>query len=156
MEFGPLVVELLETIEYTGVIGNSFTLRKKNSKLEPPRTVCQFQYLDWPGDEDVPRSFEGLLSLIQLTKQWIKTDEGPIIVHCMDGLGRSAAFCALMTLLEKFKQEMVVSVFQEVLQLRTVNVNMMYSLEHYAMCHDVIREHMNSCSDSTIYENLNG
>ncbi|XP_071800236.1 receptor-type tyrosine-protein phosphatase mu-like [Asterias amurensis] len=156
MEFGPLVVELLETNEYTGVIGHSFTLRNQNSMLDPPRTVCQFQYLDWPCDQDVPSSLDGLLTLFQLTEQWNKSEEGPIIVHCMDGLGCSAAFCALMTLLEKFKQEMVVDVFREVLQLRAVNPNMMYSLEHYEMCYDVIREHMNNSSDNSIYENLNG
>ena len=34
MEFGPLVVEVLETNEYTGVIGHSFTLRNQNSKVK--------------------------------------------------------------------------------------------------------------------------
>ncbi|XP_033636915.1 receptor-type tyrosine-protein phosphatase T-like isoform X2 [Asterias rubens] len=155
MEFGPLVVELLETNEYTGVIGHSFTLKKKNSKLDPPRTVCQFQYLDWPCDQDVPSSLDGLLTLFQLTEQWNKTEEGPIVVHCIDGLGRSAAFCALITLMDKFNEEKVVNVFQEALRFRMVNSNMLYSVEHYAMCYNVIQAYMNSLAENAIYENLN-
>ena len=38
-EFGPLVVELLETKEYTGVIGNSFSLRNKNAKVNLKPTL---------------------------------------------------------------------------------------------------------------------
>ncbi|XP_022101762.1 receptor-type tyrosine-protein phosphatase T-like isoform X2 [Acanthaster planci] len=126
-ELGPLVVELLQTKQYKGVIGRTFSLRHVRAKAEPARTVCQFQCQDWPADEEVPSSRQGILTLMDLTQQWHE-EKSPIVVHCMNGFGRSAVYCALMSAMEQFQEEKVVDVFQAVLRLRAVNSSMMYSM----------------------------
>ena len=49
---------------------------------EAAQIVCQFQYIDWPSDQEVPRFLQGMLSLMELTQEWL-SEEGPIVVHCM-------------------------------------------------------------------------
>ena len=45
-----------------------------------------------------------------------------------DGLGRTAVYCTVVSLIEQLEEEKVIDVFQTVLRLRAVNPNMMYSL----------------------------
>ncbi|XP_022087874.1 receptor-type tyrosine-protein phosphatase epsilon-like, partial [Acanthaster planci] len=81
VEFGPLVVELLQTTTSKGVIVHTFSLTNKNVKSVPARTVCQFQCQDWPADQQVPSSRQGILTLMELTQQWHE-EKPPIVVHC--------------------------------------------------------------------------
>ncbi|XP_038048243.1 receptor-type tyrosine-protein phosphatase delta-like [Patiria miniata] len=150
IEFGSLLVKLLQTTQYKGVTGRTFSLRNNKAKSEPIRTVCQFQVQDWPSDQPVPRSRQGLLTLMEVTQKWHE-ERPPIVVHCMNGFGRSAVYCTLMSVMEQLQEENVVDVFQAVLRLRAVNGSMMYSVDHYAMCYDVFQANLDS---STVYENL--
>ncbi|XP_022097247.1 receptor-type tyrosine-protein phosphatase delta-like [Acanthaster planci] len=151
IDFGPLVIELNETTEYKGVTGRAFTLKMKDSDLESEDSwvVTQFQYHDWPSDMAVPSSFDGMLTLLELT-QGCHEDMKPIVVHCNDGYGATSVYCALMAMLDQFKFEKAVDVFQAAHRLRMANNSMMYSEHHYAMCYDVFQAHLNS---ATIYEN---
>ncbi|XP_038048236.1 receptor-type tyrosine-protein phosphatase kappa-like [Patiria miniata] len=149
IEFGPLVVKLLRSTTHKGVIENTFSLQNK-TKSEPARNVCQFQIQDWPSDQEVPSSRQGMFTLMELTQKWHE-ERPPIVVHCMDGLGRTAVYCTLMSMTEQFQEEKVADVFQAALRLRLVHPSMMYSLDHYAMCYDVFQANLDS---STVYENL--
>ncbi|XP_022097853.1 receptor-type tyrosine-protein phosphatase alpha-like [Acanthaster planci] len=151
VEFGPLLVKLKETNKYDNVIQRVFTLRNKDLKTEEePRTVCQFECLDWPSNEDTPTSLQGMLTLMGLTQEWLDKDT-PIVAHCIDGMGRSAVYFALMSLLEQSKEEKVVDVFQAVFRLRMAHQNMMYSVEHYALCYEVLQLYLDS---NVTYANL--
>ncbi|XP_038048244.1 receptor-type tyrosine-protein phosphatase mu-like [Patiria miniata] len=150
IEFGSLLVKLLQTTQYKGVTGRTFSLRNNKAKSEPIRTVCQFHVQDWPSDQPVPRSRQGLLTLMEVTQKWHE-ERPPIVVHCMNGFGRSAVYCTLMSVMEQLQEENVADVFQAVLRLRAVNGSMMYSVDHYATCYDVFQANLDS---STVYENL--
>ncbi|XP_022109752.1 receptor-type tyrosine-protein phosphatase kappa-like isoform X2 [Acanthaster planci] len=152
IDFGPLLVELIGIKEYSGITERNFTLRNTKTKVlsEDVRRITQFQYHDWPSNEDVPRSVKGLLSLVELTQKQ-HDDKGPTAVHCMDGLGSTSVFCALMALVDQFKFEKAVDVFQAVHRLRMVNSNMMYSEGQFALCYDVVQTLLDSTS---IYENV--
>ncbi|XP_038066691.1 receptor-type tyrosine-protein phosphatase mu-like [Patiria miniata] len=117
---------------------------------EEARTITQFQYHDWPSDQEILNSVPGMLTLMDLTRKW-NGDKGPIVVHCMDGLGSTSVYCTLMALLEQFNVEKAVDVFQAAHRLRMVNQNMMNSLDKYALCYDVIQAMLDSTS---IYENV--
>ncbi|XP_038066685.1 receptor-type tyrosine-protein phosphatase F-like [Patiria miniata] len=150
INFGKLSVELIQTKQYDNVTRCTFTLRNTKSTSEEARTITQFQYHDWPSDQEIPNSVTGMLTLIDLTRKW-NGDKGPIVVHCMDGLGCTSVYCTLMALLEQFNVEKAVDVFQAAHRLRMVNPNMMYSEDQYALCYDVIQAMVDSTS---IYENV--
>ena len=84
------------------------------------RTVRQFQFTDWP-EEGVPKSGEGFIEFlgqVHKTKEQFG-QEGPILVHCSAGVGRTGVFITLSIDLERMQYEGVVDIFQTVRILRT-------------------------------------
>ncbi|KTF75431.1 hypothetical protein cypCar_00044065, partial [Cyprinus carpio] len=45
------------------------------------RRVTQFHYVNWP-DHDVPSSFDSILDMIALMREYQEHDDVPICVHC--------------------------------------------------------------------------
>jgi len=79
-------------------------LSLKSSEKE--RIVVQLHFLGWP-DFGVPEDSTGIRQLVNLTNFYRKYGkslglDGPIIVHCSAGVGRSGAFIAIHQLLENF------------------------------------------------------
>lgn len=69
--------------------------------LSPPHTVQHFQYTQWP-DFGVPKSTAGIRDLMDRAQA--VTDQGPIIVHCSAGIGRSGTFIAALLLDDQLKK----------------------------------------------------
>lgn len=69
----------------------------------------------------VPKTGEGIIDLIGQVQRVYEQqeEEGPITVHCSDGVGRTGVFCALAIVLERMRSEGVVDLFQTVKLLRT-------------------------------------
>ena len=69
----------------------------------------------------MPKTGEGIIDLIGQVQRVYEQqeEEGPITVHCSDGVGRTGVFCALGTVLERMRSEGVVDLFQTVKLLRT-------------------------------------
>uniref|UniRef100_A0A3Q2Y8G7 protein-tyrosine-phosphatase n=1 Tax=Hippocampus comes TaxID=109280 RepID=A0A3Q2Y8G7_HIPCM len=45
------------------------------------RRITQFHYINWP-DHDVPSSFDSILDMIGLMREYQENDDVPICVHC--------------------------------------------------------------------------
>ncbi|ETE63563.1 Tyrosine-protein phosphatase non-receptor type 12, partial [Ophiophagus hannah] len=58
------------------------------------RRVHQFHYVNWP-DHDVPSSFDSILDMISLMREYQEHEEVPICIHCSAGCGRTGAICAI-------------------------------------------------------------
>lgn len=77
---------------------------------EEPRIIYQFHYKGWQ-DHGVPDDPVGTLHLVKLIQksqtefkqqqQQQNGDDGPIIVHCSAGCGRTGAFCTIDTLIQR-------------------------------------------------------
>lgn len=77
-------------------------------------------YTEWP-EQGVPKVGEGFIDFIgqvHKTKEGFGQD-GPIVVHCSAGVGRTGVFLTLSIVLERIRYEGVVDVFQTVKLLRT-------------------------------------
>lgn len=57
--------------------------------------------------------------------------EGPSVVHCSAGIGRTGTFIALDRLLDEARESRIVNVFKCAKQLRTQRVNMIQTLVRY-------------------------
>lgn len=68
---------------------NSPTLHRPSSfkntllyiSLQETRRITQFHYMNWP-DHDVPSSFDSILDMIGLMREYQENDDVPICVHC--------------------------------------------------------------------------
>jgi len=74
--------------------------------------------------------------------------EGPILIHCSAGIGRTGTFCAIHSTLKKVELELKelpneppkVSVAQTVMTLRAQRPNMVQTVEQYEFCYLAISD----------------
>jgi len=79
------------------------TFKLKNTKSNEERTVFQYQYAAWP-DQGIPPTFDSFLEIVEESDK--KKEDGPIVVHCSAGLGRSGAFAMVHSSLKKLEQDL--------------------------------------------------
>ena len=96
----------------------------QENKQEEGRLVTQFHFLQWP-EGGCPDSATPVVELVNdLQRVQRQSGNRPITVHCSDGVGRTGAFCALVTALERVKTEQIVDVFKTVISLRIQRLGM--------------------------------
>ncbi|XP_028629609.1 receptor-type tyrosine-protein phosphatase C isoform X2 [Grammomys surdaster] len=142
--YGDMEVELKDTNKSSAYTLRTFELR--HSKRKEPRTVYQYQYTTWKGEE-LPAEPKELVSMIQNIKQKLprSSPEGmkyhkhaPVLIHCRDGSQQTGFFCALFNLLESAETEDVIDVFQVAKSLRKARPGMVGSFEQYQFLYDII------------------
>jgi len=131
------------------------------------RRVVQYQYLLWP-DHGLPVSSSGFLELIRMVDQHKRTGfsingcgavvgtngsttntgNGPVVVHCAAGIGRSGTFCAVHNAISKFRADLITNpsvppvfnVFQTIIYMREQRPGMVQTKEQYMFCCLAIEE----------------
>ncbi|CAF0990930.1 unnamed protein product [Adineta steineri] len=109
------------------------------------RTVRHFLYTEWP-EQGVPKVGEGFIDFIgqvHKTKEGFG-QEGPIVVHCSAGAGRTGVFLTLSIVLERIRYEGVVDVFQTVKLLRTQRPALVQTEDQYQFCYRSALEYLGS------------
>ncbi|XP_072041031.1 receptor-type tyrosine-protein phosphatase T-like [Amphiura filiformis] len=144
---GEIKVTLKSTTTYQDdIIGRTFDVQFCDSTM----TVEQLQFLGWASGDDVPDKVESLVVLANLVQE--KHKDGPITVHCLDGVGRSGTFCALMSELDRINEEKMIDVFQSVRGMRKCRPGMVETLGQYKMLYEAVQANLEEYS---IYENFN-
>ncbi|XP_046326269.2 receptor-type tyrosine-protein phosphatase epsilon-like [Haliotis rufescens] len=118
------------------------TLKVKHVTAPETRRVLHFQFLTWP-DHGVP-SAPALVSFWKRIKQLEGGEEGPLLVHCSAGVGRTGTFIALDYLMDQAEAEHRVNVFQCVSRMRQARMNMVQTVHQYEFLHLVVLEAVNS------------
>nr|XP_011451000.2 receptor-type tyrosine-protein phosphatase kappa isoform X5 [Crassostrea gigas] len=112
------------------------------------RTIKQFHYTTWP-DHGVPKFGHSLLLMRQKIRTYDPLNNGPPIVHCSAGVGRTGTYIAVDVNLEQAKHEGIIDVHNFVQLMRTQRVNMVQTLEQYIFVYDVLLEAL-ICGDTTM------
>ncbi|XP_048580737.1 tyrosine-protein phosphatase Lar isoform X2 [Nematostella vectensis] len=137
------IVDPIAEHEYPQFVIRDFKV--KDARSDTVRNIKQFHFLGWP-ETGVPKSGEGIIDLIgQVQRAYEQQEEeGPITVHCSDGVGRTGVFTALFIVLERMRSEGVVDLFQTVKLLRTQRPAMVQSQEQYLFCYKTALEYLGS------------
>lgn len=137
------VVDPVSEQEFPTFIVRDFKV--KDAVSGKVRNIKQFHFFGWT-DGSVTKSGEGILDLIGQVQRTYEQqeEEGPITVHCSDGVGRTGVFCALCIVLERMRAEGVVDLFQTVKLLRTQRPNMIQNQEQYLFCYQKALEYLSS------------
>uniref|UniRef100_A0A1I7WV75 protein-tyrosine-phosphatase n=1 Tax=Heterorhabditis bacteriophora TaxID=37862 RepID=A0A1I7WV75_HETBA len=152
-QMGQLVVEPIAEYNMREYILREFRLSdvQVGCTTGLSRTVRHFQYTEWP-EQGAPKSSETFLDLIQQvhrTKSQFGID-GPIVVHCSSGTGRTGVFIALAIIIERMRLEHVVDVFTTVKLLRTERQNMVQDKEQYQFLYQAALEYLASYDQYTM------
>ncbi|XP_034274971.2 tyrosine-protein phosphatase non-receptor type 12 [Pantherophis guttatus] len=106
------------------------------------RRVYQFHYVNWP-DHDVPSSFDSILDMISLMREYQEHEDVPICIHCSAGCGRTGAICAIdytwnLLKAEKIPEEF--NVFSLIQEMRTQRHSAVQTKEQYELVHRAIAQ----------------
>eukprot|EP00058_Branchiostoma_floridae_P025619 XP_002611109.1 hypothetical protein BRAFLDRAFT_70467 [Branchiostoma floridae] len=129
-EYGKINVELKETEKCPSFILRTFHVGHTENTGPPFRVIRQFHFRDWPCN-GVPENGGKVLDLIgKVEKQQQQSGNGPITVHCSSGAGRTGAFIALNTVLERVKAEGICDLFQTVKSMRYSRPHMVQTAKY--------------------------
>ncbi|XP_067678494.1 uncharacterized protein [Haliotis asinina] len=130
------------------------------SKASRTRIVKHFQFAFWP-DRGIPADVASLVAFCFKVRNTPTHGQGPTIVHCSDGVGRTGTFIALWNLMDEAKTSDTVDPYSCVKRMRHERVNMVQTWEQYEFLHHALIEALMaggttvSISDfKTSYDNL--
>ncbi|XP_060565351.1 receptor-type tyrosine-protein phosphatase mu-like [Ruditapes philippinarum] len=115
-----------------------YTIRKFTvSKEDEHRSLTHLHYTAWP-DKTVPEDVTTLLEFRKRLKSTPTTSEGPMVVHCSAGIGRTGTLIAIDRLIEEGLDKGSVNVFECVKNMREQRVKMVQTLEQYIYIHKAL------------------
>ncbi|XP_054764154.2 receptor-type tyrosine-protein phosphatase alpha-like [Lytechinus pictus] len=144
VQYGPFTISTTSVEKHIGMIVR--TLQVQLTETQNVRVIRQYQFLGWPGDNKLlnDQSKGLLIQLIQDVYQSSSSSQddnhSKVLVHCMNGAGRSGVFCTLKACMDQVTEEGAVDVFQTVKTLRVDRMRMVHTEEQYLLCYEIIQE----------------
>nr|XP_046234708.1 tyrosine-protein phosphatase non-receptor type 12 isoform X2 [Scatophagus argus] len=138
MSFGPFIISCESEQARTDYVIRALVVEYENET----RRITQFHYMNWP-DHDVPSSFDSILDMIGLMREYQEHDDVPICVHCSAGCGRTGAICAIdytWNLLKAGKIPEDFNVFRLIQEMRTQRHSAVQTKEQYELVHKAIAQ----------------
>ncbi|KAJ7372548.1 hypothetical protein OS493_019057 [Desmophyllum pertusum] len=96
--YGDIEVTVTDWIEFANYTITTLQICKEGAPQ--PREVKHFQFTGWP-DHGVPPHPTPFLAFLRRVRFYNPTDAGPIVVHCSGGVGRTACFIVVDSMLER-------------------------------------------------------
>ncbi|PRP85744.1 hypothetical protein PROFUN_06338 [Planoprotostelium fungivorum] len=146
-QFGDLRVQLLSQSEDQHASTVTRTYLLTHTITDEERTVTHYQYLGWP-DHGVPKSTKGIRGLIDTMESHVTESgtNGPILVHCSAGIGRTGAFITIHVHIQRMKKYVTSgaqfdsNIYNTVKRLRQQRAGMVQQPEQYRFCYEAILE----------------
>ncbi|XP_028285472.1 tyrosine-protein phosphatase non-receptor type 12 isoform X2 [Parambassis ranga] len=138
MSFGPFRISCESEQARTDYFIRTLMVQYENET----RRITQFHYMNWP-DHDVPSSFDSILDMIGLMREYQEHDDVPICVHCSAGCGRTGAICAIdytWNLLKAGKIPEDFNIFRLIQEMRTQRHSAVQTKEQYELVHKAIAQ----------------
>ncbi|KAL2103425.1 hypothetical protein ACEWY4_000293 [Coilia grayii] len=122
-------------------------------------TIQHFQYTTWP-DHSIPCASDGILHMLELARAAQGKHNGPILVHCSAGCGRTGVLCALDYVHDLFQKKLIkedFSLMKIVLDIRGQRPSAVQTKEQYEfLFRTVVKMFEQAMRGSTAnYENIN-
>ncbi|XP_065069850.1 receptor-type tyrosine-protein phosphatase S-like isoform X1 [Rhopilema esculentum] len=152
-EYGKVLVYHQSESNGPDFVERQFSVSHDNSR-DACKNVTIFHFQSWP-DHSVPKDFSKLLSLISNIEkcQQQQSDDQPIVIMCRDGAGRTGTFIAISNILERFKIEQLVDVFQTIKKTRAFRPQFVENAAQYKFCHTITQAFIDSFDT---YANFSG
>jgi len=131
------------TVEQEEQLANFMIRTIRLRKDGEERKVIQFHYTEWPCHSN-PFSnalLEFRRRVRQVMNQHPETQDGPVIVHCNDGAGRSGVYIAIDANIELCEEDGVFDVYGYLKKMRGLRRGLVETLEQYKFIYDSLEEY---------------
>ncbi|XP_062576981.1 receptor-type tyrosine-protein phosphatase T-like [Saccostrea cucullata] len=153
--FGDLVIRLeSQDIYEKYTIRHLVVQQAKTEDINPnenTKKVTQFHFTGWP-DCGVPSDVDSLLCFRDLVKNGRPEADGPIIVHCSAGIGRTGTFIALDYLLEEGATMESVDIINCVSKLRQQRAHSIQTKAQYIFLYDALAQGLKNIRRKSLYQ----
>ncbi|XP_068672988.1 tyrosine-protein phosphatase non-receptor type 7-like [Montipora foliosa] len=141
-KYGDIVVTFDSAIGRDGYQITSLYISDSQS-LEPPRRVYHYWYTAWPdhGVPDSPRQFLRLVEEVHIAQEREDVKEGPVVVHCSAGIGRTGCFIAASIGIEQIKREDLVDILKIVSLMRIDRGGMVEQPVQYELVYNALHHY---------------
>ncbi|CAL8092263.1 unnamed protein product [Calicophoron daubneyi] len=140
--YGNISVRMVSEVIRTFYTIRTFVIRHVRSKRgSKDRLVYHYQYTDWR-DFDVPPSPLPVLKFVEASITHWSLSDGPIVVHCSAGVGRTGTYICIESLIRQIKAEQAVSVRGFLENIRQYRMKLVQTEQQYAFIHDALREYV--------------
>ncbi|XP_063589592.1 receptor-type tyrosine-protein phosphatase mu-like [Penaeus indicus] len=103
------------------------------------RKVTQYQYIAWP-DHGIPHNPFGLALMVSAIREQKK--EGPAIVHCSAGIGRTGTILFVLLALDQIQTSSYFDGLEVLLQLRNGRPRLIENTIQYNFAHRILQEYL--------------
>nr|XP_054765360.1 receptor-type tyrosine-protein phosphatase S-like [Lytechinus pictus] len=141
--FGSFSVTTLSVSEKGGLIERQMEVTRNKSKT--CHLVKQYQFLDWPTEagQQENRALQLINLMAKVEDAFKRTPEGfPVLVHCINGVGRTGVFCSTLECIAQVNEEGAVDVFKVVKMLRNKRMHFVQTKEEYLFVYELIKEYL--------------
>ncbi|XP_019960287.2 tyrosine-protein phosphatase non-receptor type 1 [Paralichthys olivaceus] len=119
-------------------------LELENLSTQETREILHFHYTTWP-DFGVPESPASFLNFLFKVREsgCLNSDEGPVVVHCSAGIGRSGTFCLVDTcllLMSKRKEPSSVRIRDVLLEMRRYRMGLIQTADQLRFSYLAVNE----------------
>ncbi|XP_018010387.1 receptor-type tyrosine-protein phosphatase kappa isoform X2 [Hyalella azteca] len=144
-DYDGIKVELLKEEELA-----NFQMRTlRVSKGNEVREVVQFHYTGWPSHAmpfiNALLEFRRRIMLWRMEKSTPR--DGPELVHCSDGGGRSGVFMAIDANLQQYEEDGLFDIYGYLKKLRQARRGLIESVEGYKFVYEALEEYL-TCAQS--------
>nr|XP_034318459.1 receptor-type tyrosine-protein phosphatase T isoform X7 [Crassostrea gigas] len=129
MECGSFTVHSFEEKQYAFYVIRKLKVTNKKRK-SASRTITQYHYTAWP-DHGIPEPLCLLLFHDQVTRSKVDSLNGPVLVHCSAGIGRTGTYIAIDVLFEAGKTHSKINIAEYIKKMRRNRMNMVQTYEQY-------------------------
>ncbi|XP_061182027.1 receptor-type tyrosine-protein phosphatase kappa-like [Saccostrea echinata] len=103
------------------------------------KVITQFHFTAWP-DKGVPQNVTSIVDFRNKVVSHDAKQDGPMLIHCSAGVGRTGTFMALDFLIKQGVRERSVDVINCVARMRQQRVHVVQTVEQYVFLHDALVE----------------
>ncbi|KJE97790.1 tyrosine-protein phosphatase non-receptor type 11 [Capsaspora owczarzaki ATCC 30864] len=137
--FGNFQVTLVYEQEFPDYIVRELVI--SDLANQQSRIVQQLHFLTWP-DHDVPQNIPAALEFVHLVRERADESDGPVVVHCSAGIGRTGSIILIDAATVMFEQGLPIDALKLLQNMRTQRSGVVQTSGQYVFCYTALAQEL--------------